>query len=87
MKLLMGLNAFVSKFALFRFGICIPSNCEAKDIERALNKGKKTTQNRKVKEYAHLAKFFTSVLRLVLNILIYCKLLLLLLFFFFFFFF
>jgi hypothetical protein len=38
-KLLMSNNFYVSKFTLFRFGICIPSNCEAKDIERAINKG------------------------------------------------
>ncbi len=38
LKMLMGLNIYVSKFALFRFGICIPSNCEAKHIERAFNK-------------------------------------------------
>jgi hypothetical protein len=38
-KLLMGLNTYISKFALFRFGLCIPSNCEAKHIERAFNKG------------------------------------------------
>ncbi len=38
-KLLMSNNFYLSKFTLFRFGICIPSNCEAKHIERAINKG------------------------------------------------
>jgi hypothetical protein len=38
-KLLMANNNYLSKFTLFRFGLCIPSNCEAKHIERAINRG------------------------------------------------
>ena len=40
-KLAMGTNFYFSKFTSSRFGICIPSNCEPKSIEKALNKGSK----------------------------------------------
>ena len=38
-KIVLANNFHISKFTLFRFGICIPSNCEPKSIERAMNKG------------------------------------------------
>lgn len=37
-KLFMANNFYITKFTFFRYGFCIPSNCEAKHIQNAINK-------------------------------------------------